>query len=80
MHTHACIVSLHTSLHHGQCTQALLSRLVCQHQVEFDGNNKTSVLLPYSGASLVAQLVKNLPAMQKTLARFLGQEDPLEKG
>ena len=33
-----------------------------------------------SGASLVAQLVKNLPAMQETLVQFLGQEDPLEKG
>ena len=31
-------------------------------------------------ASLVAQLVKNLPAMQETLVRFLGQEDPLKKG
>ena len=31
-------------------------------------------------ASLIAQLVKNPPAMQKTLVRFLGQEDPLEKG
>ena len=31
-------------------------------------------------ASLVAQLVKNLPAMQETPVRFLGQEDPLEKG
>ena len=30
--------------------------------------------------SLVAQLVKNLPAMQETLVRFLGQEEPLEKG
>ena len=30
--------------------------------------------------SLVAQLVKNQPAMQKTLFRFLGWEDPLEKG
>ena len=29
---------------------------------------------------LVAQLVKNPPAMQETLVRFLGQEDPLEKG
>ena len=29
-------------------------------------------------ASLVAQLVKNLPAMQETLVRFLGQEDLLE--
>ena len=27
-----------------------------------------------------AQLVKNLPAVQETLVRFLGQEDPLEKG
>ena len=33
-----------------------------------------------TGASLIAQLVKNLPAMQETLVRFLGQEDPLEKG
>ena len=35
--------------------------------------------LQYSWASLVAQLVKNLPAMQETLVQFLGQEDPLEK-
>ena len=32
------------------------------------------------GASLVAQLVKNLPAMQETLVQFLGHEDSLEKG
>ena len=32
------------------------------------------------GASLIAQLVKNLHAMQETLAQFLGQEDPLQKG
>ena len=31
-------------------------------------------------ASLVAQIIKNLPAMQETLVRFLAQEDPLEKG
>ena len=31
------------------------------------------------GASLVAQLVKNLPAVQETQARSLGWEDPLEK-
>ena len=30
-------------------------------------------------ASLIAQLVKNLPAMQETPVRFLGQEDPVEK-
>ena len=32
------------------------------------------------GASLIAQLVKNPPAMQETPVRFLHQEDPLEKG
>ena len=31
-------------------------------------------------ASLVAQLVKNLPAMQEAPVRFLGWEDPLEEG
>ena len=31
-------------------------------------------------ASLVAQLVKNPPAMQETPVWFLGREDPLEKG
>ena len=30
--------------------------------------------------SLIAQLVKNLPAMQETLVQFLGREDLLEKG
>ena len=30
-------------------------------------------------ASLVAQMVKRLPAMGETWVRFLGREDPLEK-
>ena len=34
----------------------------------------------YSWASLVAQTVKNQPAMQETWVRSLGWEDPLEKG
>ena len=32
-----------------------------------------------TGASLVAQMVKNLPATQETQVQFLGWEDPLEK-
>ena len=36
--------------------------------------------LQYSWASLVAQLVKNQPAMRETWVRSLGWEDPLEKG
>ena len=42
-----------------------------------------SNILQFSGAiwaPLVIQLVKNPPAMQETLVRFLGWEDPLEKG
>ena len=31
-------------------------------------------------ASLVAQMVKNLPTMQETWVRSLNQEDPLEEG
>ena len=31
-------------------------------------------------ASMVAQLVKNLPAMQETWVRSPGWEDPLEEG
>ena len=31
-------------------------------------------------ASLVAETVKSLPAMQETWAQSLGREDPLEKG
>jgi len=36
--------------------------------------------LQYSWASLVVQLVKNLPAMWETWVQSLGWEDPLKKG
>ena len=43
-----------------------------------------NVVYPHGGilfrASLVAQLVKNLPAMWETWAQSLDWEDPLEKG
>ena len=44
-----------------------------------------SLLLKYAKfippwASPMAQMVKNLTAMQETQVRSLGQEDPLEKG
>ena len=34
----------------------------------------------FEWASLVAQLIKNLPATQETLVQSLGWEDPLEEG
>ena len=39
-----------------------------------------SSLLFFQGASLVAQMEKNLPAVQETWAQSLGWEDVLEKG
>ena len=46
-----------------------------QEQQSFLGNSFLS-----RGASLVAQRVKNLPAMWETQVRSLGWEDLLEKG
>ena len=36
--------------------------------------------IPFPWASLMAQLVKNLPAMQETRVQSLGWEDPQEEG
>ena len=43
------------------------------------GKNR-NYLWPCMWASLVAQMVKNLSAMQETWVRSLSREDPLEKG
>ena len=50
----------------------------CQEQGLWGKKPPAALGLPK--ASLIAQLVKNPPAMQETLVQFLGQEDPLEKG
>ena len=38
------------------------------------------IYYPFNSTSFVAQLVKNLAAMQETWVPSLGREDPLEKG
>ena len=38
-----------------------------------------ATVYPFWGASLVAQLVKNPPAVQETWVQSLGWEDPMEK-
>ena len=43
-----------------------------------DNNNNNNVILDW--ASLVTQMVKNLPAVQETRVQSLGREDPLKKG
>ena len=56
--------------HHTEIPQML------KHPLLFDDFMS---LLTTLWASLVAQLVKNSPAMQETWVRSLGREDPLEK-
>ena len=41
---------------------------------------ESAICIHILGASLMAHLVKNPTAIQETLVRFLGWEDPLEKG
>ena len=51
--------------------------------IKFQSRTRLSnfIASPFSlGAFLIAQLVKNPPAMQETPVHFLGWEDPLEKG
>ena len=50
----------------------LKSQMRCIYVLQYDYH--------HSRAFLIAQLVKNLPATHETLVRFLGWEDPLEKG
>ena len=47
------------------------------HKFHLASNFIRPLLVPLS---LVAQLVKNKPAMQETSTGFIGQEDPMEKG
>ena len=62
----------------------LLHYIVTQHFYTFQNNNcaKSNYdISPYKDrTSLVAQTVKNPPALQETQVLSLGWEDPLEKG
>ena len=57
-----------------------MSTLRKMHNVRVVSLFYSRTLLRTIGASLVAQMVKNLPAMEETRVQSLGQEDPLEKG
>ena len=54
----------------------MLFQFSCTYQCLLNKQDHIDVV----GASLVAQLVKNVPAMQETPVRFLSQDDALEKG
>ena len=60
------------------------SWLVDKDRKWLGANHQPALLDPFPVSllpcSLIAQLVKNLPATQETWVRSLGWEDPLEKG
>ena len=63
----------------------MLQLMVLQSQTGLRLNNKKGIMEQVLfktdfEASLVAQVVKNLPAMQETQAQSLSQDDPLEEG
>ena len=70
------------SWHSTKTTQNILET----QALRFSGSNKTSLhfifcmSLENQWASLVAHLVKNLPAMLENLVQLLGRKGPLEKG
>ena len=74
------------SLHHWIIGEVCMTNLVhCAGKALIPKSGKDSVDRPFDVLrifvwSLVAQMVKNLPAMQETQVQFLCREDPLEKG
>ena len=54
--------------------------MLCGKELNGMEIQKTGHIMYMYRASLLAQLVKNPPAMQQTPVQFLGREDPLEKG
>ena len=52
---------------------------LCDLATAFSSESSLLFVTSQERASLVAQLLKNLPAMQETRVQSLSQEDPLEK-
>ena len=48
--------------------------------LNYESSENNYTIITYDNALLVAQMVKNLPAMQEIQVQSLGREDPLEKG
>ena len=76
MATHFSILAWRIPLDRGAWWAAAHGVTKSQTQLSETKHNTRTTLR----ASLVAQLVKNLPAMQETWVQSLGWEDPLEKG
>ena len=85
--TSSHLLSLSPWCHHFKAIVLLILARNLWKLVEFSGlcesshlSCSVSICIWWTKASLVAQVVKNLPAMQETWVQSLGREDPLEKG
>ena len=74
-HTHEYVLGIY--MHYKLVTMLKSSNHPSAHKIQSYYN--ITDCIPYVGASLIAQLIKNLPAVQETWIQFLGREDPLEK-
>ena len=63
-----------------QGREAWWAAIYGSHRVGHDWSDLSAAAADLCWASLVVQLVKNLPARRETRVRSLGWEDPLEKG
>ena len=75
----SALSSLQHTLSCHPCCTVPLSIQMCSHSAQCKAEPVTCLSSP-TWSSLVAQLLKNPPAMQKAPIRFPSQEDPLEKG
>ena len=73
--------SKHLSLSPGLfISRITLSKLLTSINIHSSQRGDNIKIIGLYWASLVAQMVKNMPAMQESQVQSLGQEDPLEKG
>ena len=80
IYTRPCVHS--SNFYNSQITLMSIDRWMVIDNMVYIGNvkllsMKKNEVMPF--ASVVAQRIKHLPAMQETRVRFLGWEDPLEK-
>ena len=57
-----------------------ISHFICFVSFHSKSQQRNATYQQYLGASLVAHLVKNSPAMQETMVQFLGQDNPPAEG
>ena len=72
------VSNIHLTLLFNACRKNSNSSLIFQVLITSD-SVWVKHFVPERGASLVAQMIKNLPAMCETWVQSLGREDPLEK-